>query len=352
MVTDTITDVKYTGVETALCFQRIPAFDFTKGALVLFMVLYHWLNYFYGTHGEIYKYLRFLTPSFTFITGFLISHVHFSKYGVASSKLSKRLFFRGLKLLAVFVVLNLVVSLLEPASFVRQIVASRSVLASLDSVFFTAKIGPATTGKLAAFGILVPISYLLMLSAVLSLACRSFKYSFHLVSVILLLGMVSLGLNHIQSGNLELVSIGIIGVAFGCISREWLHKLVSSRWLILSLYCIYLTAITLWDVSIYAQMAGAALTTALLYTIGMHIREGRMNQHLILLGRYSLLGYIAQIAILQLLHGLLRHTAASWTMLAGSLAAGFVLTMLSVEAVNRVRARSRMIDRAYRVVFV
>src|ERR1700761_1941077 len=89
-------------VESGARSNRIPAFDFTKGALVLFMVLYHWLNYFYGPYGKIYTYLRFLTPSFIFITGFLISHVHFAKYGAGSTKLSKRLFLRGLKLLAVF----------------------------------------------------------------------------------------------------------------------------------------------------------------------------------------------------------------------------------------------------------
>src|SRR4029077_598346 len=52
--------------------KRIPALDFTRGTLVLIMVLYHWLNYFVTADGTIYKYLRFLTPSFIFITGFLI----------------------------------------------------------------------------------------------------------------------------------------------------------------------------------------------------------------------------------------------------------------------------------------
>src|SRR5580658_8456542 len=77
---------------------RIPALDFTKGALVLIMVLYHWLNYFVGPQGDIYKYLRFLTPSFIFITGFLISNVYLSKYGIADPRLPRRLVQRGLKI--------------------------------------------------------------------------------------------------------------------------------------------------------------------------------------------------------------------------------------------------------------
>ena len=44
--------------------KRIDALDFTKGILVLIMVLYHWLNYFVTGHDWIYKYLRFLPISF------------------------------------------------------------------------------------------------------------------------------------------------------------------------------------------------------------------------------------------------------------------------------------------------
>src|SRR5690242_13803806 len=85
--------------------SRIPALDFTKGALVLIMVLYHWINYFIGPDLD-YRYLRFLTPSFIFITGFLVSNVYLSKYRVNDPYLPKRLLTRGLKLLAVFIGLN------------------------------------------------------------------------------------------------------------------------------------------------------------------------------------------------------------------------------------------------------
>src|SRR5258708_7836003 len=81
---------------------RDNALDFTKGSLVLFMVLYHWLNYFVGIGGRHYDYLRFLTPSFIFITGFMISHILLPRYGTGGSSLPKRLAVRGLKLLGVF----------------------------------------------------------------------------------------------------------------------------------------------------------------------------------------------------------------------------------------------------------
>src|SRR5882724_12530804 len=95
--------------------QRIPALDFTKGTLVLLMVLYHWINYFIGQEVTYYyKYLRFLTPSFIFIAGFMISNVYLSKYAAADPRLSKRLFTRGLKLFAIFLSLNLARILVVP----------------------------------------------------------------------------------------------------------------------------------------------------------------------------------------------------------------------------------------------
>jgi peptidoglycan/LPS O-acetylase OafA/YrhL len=332
--------------------QRIPAFDFTKGALVLFMVLYHWLNYFYGPQGDIYKYLRFLTPSFIFITGFLISHVHFPKYGVGSSKLSKRLFQRGVKLLLVFVALNLVASVWEPTSFLRNMSWGRQTAANLIAVFVIGGTSSVGSGKIAAFTILVQIGYLLMLAGVLSIACRFFKYTFHVACAFLLLCMVVLSLHGIESSNVELEAIGLLGVVLGYASGDSIQKLVSRPWAIMAVYAVYLAAISFWNVSLYMQMVGACLTTALIYMVGARTGEpGRLRSHIILLGKYSLFGYISQIAILQLLSAALRHTELGFAILAATLFAGFALTMMSVEAVDRLRRRSRTLDVAYRSVF-
>src|SRR5258705_8503947 len=97
---------------TASKSHRIPALDFTKGALVLFMVLYHWLNYFIAPQGDFYRYIRFVTPSFIFVAGFLISNVYFSKYDIFDLKLPARLMQRGLKILGVFILLNVAIGFL------------------------------------------------------------------------------------------------------------------------------------------------------------------------------------------------------------------------------------------------
>ncbi len=353
-----------TTVHQGVAPNRIPAFDFTKGVLVLFMVFYHWLNYYYAPYGLIYKYLRFLTPSFIFITGFLISHVHFSKYGIGSVKLSKRLFARGVKLLATFIALNLIISLVMPSSFIRGLFAGHSIASNLDSVFLTARISNTEGDKAASFGILVPISYLLMITALLSPVCRKFRYTFHVACAILLIVMVILSLYGIQSANVELVAIGLFGVILGYASADRIQTIVNRPWVIVTAYCTYLVAITIWDVSPYVQMIGACLTTALIYWIGVKTEgPSRLRGLILLLGRYSLFGYISQIAILRLqmvairivvlrlMQAGARISPPGYAMIGATLVSAVILTVLSVEVVDRFRRKSSIFDGCYRAIF-
>ena len=145
-----------------------------------------------GPQWKYYKYLHFLTPSFIFITGFMISNVYLSKYAVTDPRLSKRLFTRGLKLIAIFLVLNVartfVVPMLGTGALAQHPLDPRNIFA----VFVSGNV-PIVGGKLIAFPILVPISYLLMFSGALILPYRFYKYTFHVVCVLLLLSVLLLG---------------------------------------------------------------------------------------------------------------------------------------------------------------
>jgi hypothetical protein len=315
------------------------------------MVVYHWLNYFYGPQGEIYNYLRFLTPSFIFIKGFLISHVHLVKYGADTAKLSRRLCTRGVKLLALFVALNALVSVLVPSSFVRSVLTGRTVAASLGAIFVVGDASGGDGGKIAAFGILVPISYLLILSSLLLVARRFFRYVLLAACVLLLMCMIFSDLRGTQYPNLELVTVGLLGVVAGYVSGRQLQQVVKHGWVVVAVYCIYLAAITYWTVSYYTQIVGAFLTSALIYVGGVRAGSKGLPSKIILLGKYSLFGYISQIAILQLLSLSLRHVSLTAAVLAGSLIAGLASTMFLVEAVDYSRRQSRVIDLAYKWIF-
>jgi peptidoglycan/LPS O-acetylase OafA/YrhL len=334
-------------------FKRIDALDFTKGALVLIMVLYHWLNYFEGPQGNIYRYLRFLTPSFIFISGFLISNIYFSKYkNSAGSEIPKRLLLRGFKILAVFTFLNCFIGLILSQSYNGQILFGHYSLQNLVAVYIIGNVFIAGQGKAAAFYILVPISYVLIFSAGLVVVSRFVKYIFYYVCGILMASVFLLKWYGIESGNLELLAIGMMGVVCGYVPIEKINRWVSHPITLIIGYALYVAAITFWNVIFILQILGVCLSLMLLYWIGLQGKEpGSIKKCTILLGKYSLWGYIAQIAILQILYRGLRHVNHNAIVLVLTFVAALLLTVMSVEIVDRARTRAGAVDRLYKAVF-
>lgn len=327
---------------------RISALDFTKGALVLIMVLYHWLNYFVSSQGSFYRYLSFLPPSFICITGFLISRVYLSKYRIADARLPRRLAIRGLKILGIFTVLNVMIRLVIPGSNHGKTFFEVLSPASLWSIYVS---GNMRGGRVVAFYVLVPISYLLLLSAGVLIASRKYKYAFHLTTVLGLLGILILYVLGQKSENLELLFIGLLGISIGYIPIEKLNNFLKHPYMVVLGYLLYVAAIAVWNVLYPLQVAGVLLTLMLIYLVGTASGEtNRIPRVLILLGKYSLFGYIAQIAILQLLRRALGGELAAWTLVLSFLAA-VGLTLISVEAVDRARARVPIVNRLYGAVF-
>jgi peptidoglycan/LPS O-acetylase OafA/YrhL len=331
--------------------QRIAALDFIKGALVLIMVLYHWINYFIGPQWKYYPYLRFLTPSFIFITGFMISHVYLAKYSVSDPRLWKRLFTRGVKLLAVFLVLNVARNLVVPLLTGGIAEQNLPSLADIFTIFVSGNL-PFAGNKIVSFSILVPISYLLMFSGALVIPYRHFRHTFHLTCLLLLLSIAMLAMSGRGSYYLEFVTIGMIGVLSGFVPIGKLNGLVHYWYLIAFAYLCYTIVVAIWNVPFPVLIVGVILSVMTLYAVGTYGAEtGIAKREIILLGKYSLLGYMAQIAILQVLSTVFRHLNLAFFALPVSFLSAFVLTILSVEVVDRTRSRVKSVDRLYKFVF-
>jgi len=331
--------------------QRISALDFTKGALVLIMVLYHWINYFIGPQWPHYNYLRFLTPSFIFITGFMISNVYLSKYAAADPRLSKRLFTRGLKLMAIFFALNIARFFLVPVLSNGVLPANPLDPNNIYAVFVSGNL-PVVGSKLISFSILVPISYLLMLSGALMLPYRLYRYTFQLASALLLLSILVLGLVGERSTILEHLTIGMLGLMSGFAPILKINDFVQHPYLLGIAYVCYTIAVMFWGVPFLLLMVGVPLSLMIIYLLAGGERDpGPIRSEVILLGKYSLFGYIAQMVILQFLVAGLRHINLGVPVLGISFVAAFALTILSVEVVDRLRARAASIDKLYRAVF-
>jgi len=328
--------------------NRISALDFTKGALVLFMVLYHWINYFIGMEWPYYRYLRFLSPSFIFISGFMVSSVYLTRYQAVDLKLSKRLMTRGLKLLLIFLVLNfgrvLVLPILSPGtSFVLQADEESLIAAFITGNFST---------KIVSFSILVPIGYLLIMSGLLMPLYRHSRWVFQIVFALFFLGALWLELIGSPSMNLEILSIGMLGVVIGIIPMDKINRIVQYPYLVAIAYLLYTIAISIYNVPFLLQISGTCLTLMVIYVFAHLIPEdSRIRATVDKLGRYSLFGYIVQIVILQLLAATLRHAEPNLYKLVGSFFAAFLLTIFSVEMLDRTRRAAAVIDKVYKTVF-
>ncbi len=330
---------------------RIPALDFTKGALVLIMVLYHWINYFLGPHDN--RYLRFLTPSFIFISGFIVSNVYFSKYSISDPQLPKRLIQRGLKILGVFLCLNLTRNFISPGR--SPDVAALTTQDRIRSLFDIYVLGSGVGGgqaKAVAFFILVPISYLLLLSAVLLVVSRYCRFAVHIVCMVFLFGIAVSNYEGVEIPNLELLTIGLLGMIAGYLSTEKVNAVVRHPYLLATGYLAYLAAITVWNVLYPLQIIGVYLSLMILYLMGLQSGEpGKIRATVVLLGKYSLLGYIAQIAILQCLRRVFNPFSWETALLVLSFILAFALTVASIKLVDYARAGSVLIDRFYKLVF-
>jgi peptidoglycan/LPS O-acetylase OafA/YrhL len=329
--------------------QRLPGLDFTKGTLVLIMVLYHWVNYFIGPQWPYYKYLRFLTPSFLFITGFMISHVYLSKYAAADPRLSKRLFTRGLKLMAIFIALNVARNFVMPLLGTGQAMQNLPSLSNLQTVFVSGNL-PVVGSKFVSFSILVPISYVLMLSAALMLPYRIYKYTFHITCAFLLLSILILGLAGGHSYNLEFIAIGMLGVLTGLMPIGMMSAFGRHPYALALAYLCYLILITLWNVPFPLLIVAVVLNLIVIYLLCGN-GQGAVKNEVILLGKYSLLGYISQVAILQVLRAAFSRIDLGFSILPISFVAAFVLTIMSVEIVDRARSGAGTVDKLYKAVF-
>ena len=155
-----------------------------------------------------------------------------------------------------------------------------------------------------------------------------------------------------DSPYLELLMVGLLGVVMGFARSDQIALVVSHPYLLSVLYCLYLAVITFSDVTLPLQTAGVILTIALLYIAGTAGAEsGAAWHYTILLGQYSLLGYISQIAILQGLRRISWLYQYGVLALISSLLLGVLLTVMAVGIVDLARRKSKVADGLYQFVF-
>jgi len=152
--------------------------------------------------------------------------------------------------------------------------------------------------------------------------------------------------------NLDLLSMGLLGLLIGFIPLRRIEGFAVYLAPVLVANLAYLVVITYWYPIYALNIVGVCLTLLLFYAIGVKAGErGMVQAKVILLGKYSLLAYIVQIALLQaLVRGLRRLDLPTGRLLIAFMATT-VLTWLIVQAVDRLRRKSAAFNRAYQAVF-
>ena len=325
--------------------SRNDALDFTKGALVLIMVLYHWLNYFVTLEWDLYRYLRFLTPSFIFITGFIVSNVYLGKGTSPDRRTYRRLLVRGGKLLLLFTLLNVAIGSVMSRNYNGGDLSVAAFASNAYDVYVTGN------GR-AAFDVLVPISYFLLLAPFLLYASDRFRLSLPGIGAAAVTTALVASATGRTSVNLELVSTAMLGMAIGTCPIGRINALLRRPLPLLAAYALYLLAVTRWNVLFPVQVVGVCLSVALIYLGGVAWgSKGSVQRQVIELGKYSLFAYIGQVVLLQLLHRGLQGFGLHGVQQLIPFAAALVLTVAVVQMTSAARSTSSVVDRVYRVVF-
>lgn len=324
---------------------RLDALDMTKGVLVVAMVVYHSFNY--STDYTLgFKYLPFLPPSFILITGFLISRLYFNPEAARDWSVYRRLLFRGCRLLLLFTILNVLTQLVGR----RKAIGTPQGLSYLFDYWY--EIYVIGGGHYAAFSILLPIAYLLVLAPLLILLYRAHPTLVPLLAIALAVFSTFEDGQGEPSFNLALLSAGLLGVVMGRVPDSALSLLRRYWYIALTAYTGYIAFTHLVWQSPFDQLLNAFLALVAIFGICAAMGAGRFfGRELLVAGRYSLLAYIFQIAVLQVLTRLFgRLDPFTISFFLQMLGVGVAMIMMA-EILQSVRSRAVWVDTSYRAVF-
>lgn len=323
--------------------KRLEFLDLTKGFLVALMVIYHSLNY-TNQYQLSFRFLSFLPPSFILITGFLIAHVYYPRFHAGESGLTLKLLLRSLRLVLLFLVLNVAAQFVRSPSYGRSI-GVEAFFEQWEQVFISGG------SRLAVFEVLLPIAYLIALAPLLMQLARWHRIFLPLITLAVVGACFVLERHNEPVANLRFIGVGLIGMLVG---KLWLHPAVLGGGFWISGAALVAYALFAAEKGyLYAvQLAGAIV--ALVFFCGASIRlscSTWFGRWLALVGQYSLVAYVVQIGVLQVLSRFLqRPDPLSLPALCLFVTTLLVMT-LSIEAAKWLRARSAHADRLYRLIF-
>ena len=328
-------------LQDKISFKRNSAIDFTKGVLVILMVLYHCLNYLdYGTIPH--DYMSFLPPSFLLITGIIISRIYLPRMKKNEISTSKRLAIRFLKLFFIFSFLNIIARIFFNRNQYGLSLSLESFFANWYNIYILG------SPKEVAFDVLLPISYTILISIILLKLGKEKSSIILMVSVILLTLCFILDKIGYLYDNFSLASFGFTGMAIGLINYTKINDLSKYWSTAILLLIIQITCTVVIFDSYFKQVILTVISVALFYVVGTKINlKHTLTAQTVLLGQYSLLSYIVQILYIQFYNVVNNMLGSKKTGLIILTASVLFLTWITVFITRYLREKFKKIDGLY-----
>ena len=310
----------------------------------MFMVFYHAMGY-SGFGLESYRYLAFIRPSFIFIAGFLLTNSYLQRYDVRGWRLHRRLEWRGLKLVFLFTFLNLALYYAESGFRRSPFLPLQEFAGNWWAVYFV------PVGRSASFTILLSIGYLLLLAPVFLLLQSWRARPVPVIATSFVILNCILEWRNLSSDYLEMLGAGVLGVAFGVMSRERIQWIACKWSVLIPIYLGYRAYSLLFGEPYLIRLSGACISLLILFGLALVLSpQSYLYRQVVLFGRYSLFGYLFQICVLQVLARIPTGFSEETTVVLMIVVAQG-MTWAATKLLDWLRTVVHFIDSSYRMVF-
>lgn len=282
--------------------RRDISFDICRAFLVLCMVVMHSILM-YCKYGLSSNYTLAITLGFAFISGFAIGALYTNRLKNDFSKYSRRLMFRGAKLILIFTILNLIILYLHDIKY--------SMVVEYDLWDIIVVIFLGSRQDLFGFDILVPIALTSIMSWLFIIGTKG--YATLLIIILLIFSVVLLDLFvDFNVFGLKALMVGLIGVELGKIATtvdwdEFINWVVKSRfkylcYAVIALYYYLMTVVAFNDIYVSIHILPTIFLLFVVYLLARDIYSVNIFRPFYThISENLLLAYVSHILILRML---------------------------------------------------
>ena len=329
--------------------ERNNAIDFVKGFLVIAMTLGHTVMYFVDGRPLIMSYLFWPRHGFVFFAGVMCGTIYLDKFQKDKKSVVSKLFVRSLKIIGLFLGLNILIHLVLKQNYTGQNLNLNLILNNLEPIFLTGD------GRLMAFEILIPISYVLLLSLPILYFAR-FQYFLYFIVVSMMCVSSLTGIKIPSNAYYSLFGAGGVCAGLICTSlksklKNKLIGLVVALILLLYFFVLIPGKVNVMGNPIISFIFVNVIIAAF-YLAGSLLESYRFRVRVIIkFGQYSLYLYLTQILFLQILYrlGMSKErfiTIRTFIIFAAVSCAMIVFSYLT----DHIRSRFLIADKVYRFI--